>query len=449
MRYLVFGFLILFGLFHRITSSEFWPITISRTWLHPDRFEMSMLQKPLLTFVLSLFHIFSFSDVVHLILVKIFFATLGAAGVFALYYFVRRLAEPEKTFGFDAVALPALALFLMSPVFQTNYFSIRSDQMACVMFSFFLLFAERRNLRPALICLLIIPFMGIKEILFLIPGSVYFYFQFKSHFTRQVKIFVALGSGTALIWVLALNVSSVFYLSETFSKTELLSRYSSRSYIFEYPLLILSTLAAFYFIARKDKTFLPISVSSLLFLAILLALPQSFDFFIASVVPFIYIPLFLKGIQIYHSRPRLVLIAISAQLVFTASLKLYDNVPLYFSNSVQLSYIAKASALIHKNRLSYLDGEGILPTQTYLPCFASPMDSAANRGCLDMLSRNLPDVVIVTNRLMIVGDTVFEIVQKNYTQIYPNLFMKNEYVTEDVRSRINLGAEVGLPILIF
>lgn len=449
MRYLIFGFLILFGLFHRITSSEFWPITISRTWLHPDRFEMSMLQKPLLTFVLSLFHIFSFSDVVHLILVKIFFSTLGAIGLFTLSYFVQKLNEPDKNPAFNPVAYLGLALFLTSPVFQTNFFSIRSDQMACLVFSFFLVFALRRNIRPALICLLILPFLGIKEILFLIPGSLYFYFQFKTYFTRRVKLFVALGSAAALIWAVAINMSAIFYLHETFESTDYLTRYISHTFILEYPLLILSLISAIYFIFRPDKTYRSISLVSLLFLAILMTLPQSFDFFIASVVPFIYIPALLAALRIYRSYPKALLSALCVQIIFIVTWKLSANEVLYASNSTQLSYIAKASALVHKNRLTYLDGEGILPTQTYLPCFTSPLDSIANQGCLDMLNRNHPDVVIVTNRLMILGNVIFNLVQKDYTQIYPNLFIRNEYVTEDVKSRIDLGADVGLPIIIF
>ncbi len=410
---------------------------------------MSMLQKPLLTLVLSLFHIFSFSDVVHLILVKIFFATMGSLGLFALFYFVRRLLNPEKPVNYNAVALPAFAFLLTSPVFQTNYFSIRSDQMACVIFSFFLVFAERRNLKQALICLLIIPFMGIKEILFLAPGLVYFYFQFRPYFTKRVFLFIALASGAALIWAVALNVSALFYLSETFKNTDMFYRYTSRTFVLEYPLLILSFVSALYFILRKDKKYLPISFSALLFGILLAGLPQSFDFFIASVVPFIYLPLFLAGLHLYSRYPKTVLLTLCAQIVFVTGIKLSDKEPLYDSNSLQLSYIAKASALVHKNRLTYLDGEGILPTQTYLPCFASPLDTMANRGCLDLLKNNEPDVVIVTNRLMILGDGIFKIIQQNYTQIYPNLFMKNEYVTEDVKSRINLSGDMGLPILIF
>lgn len=449
MRYLIFGFLILFGLFHRITSSEFWPITISRTWLHPDRFETSLLQKPLLTLVLSLFHIFSFSDVAHLILVKIFFATLAAAGLFALFYFVRQLNEPATTPSFNLVAYLAAAFFLMSPVFQANFFSVRSDQMACVVFSFFLVFALRRHIKPALICLLIIPLMGIKEILFLIPGSLYFYLQFKPYFTSRIKLLIFLGGAAALVWAIALNMSALFYLHETFDNTFYLTRFNSRTFISEYPLLLLSFVAALYFIFRADKTFRPISLVSVLFLAILLSLPQSFDFFIASVVPFIYIPFFLASLHIYRRHRKIVFTVFCTQALFAVSLKLYWNEPLYISNSVQLGYIAKASALIHKNRLTYLDGEGILPTQTYLPCFTSPLDSIANQGCIDMLNRNHPDVVIVTNRLMILGDIVFRLIEKDYTQIYPNLFMRNEYVTEDVKERINLSAELGLPIMIF
>ncbi len=449
MRYFVFGFLILFGFFHRITGSEFWPITISRTWLHPERFEMSMLQKPLLTFLLSIFHIFSFSDVVHLIIVKIVFAIISSIGLFAYAYYVYQTHEPKKTSDFNIVAWICLGLFAVSPVFQANFSSVRSDQLACVFFSFFLIFCYRKNLKFSLLCLVLLPFLGIKEIIFLVPGTVFLALEFRNVFTKRSLLFIGMTVVAALVWSIALNLDALFYLQETFQNTDLFARYGNRIFFFEYPMLIVGLISAVYFIFRTDKKYFSISVVSILFLLILMALPQSFEFFVASVVPFIYIPVLLMFLQLWKRYKIVICAAVFSQLAFVSWVKLSTGELFYESNLQQLHYISQASALLHKNRLSYLDGEGILPKQTYVPCFASPLDSIANQGCIDMLKRNRPDVVIVTNRLIAIGEIIFTLLHDDYTQVYPNLYMLNEYVTEDVKARINLKGEMGLPILIF
>lgn len=450
MKYLVFIFLILFGVFHRITSSEFWPITISRTWLHPDHFEMSMLQKPLLTFILAFFHIFSFSDVNHLVMVKIFFSTLAAIGVFAFAYFVHQTDTPNKKIDLNTIALTGLSLFLISPVFQNSFTSVRSDQIACVFFSFFLIACGQKRLKLSLACLILIPFLGIKEILFLIPGSLYFAFTFKSRFNKRTLFFIGLTAFAALVWAIALNLDAFFYLQETFQNTDFLARYKTYIFQLEYPALVSSFFAAAYLLLRADKKQAPLGALSIVFLLILAALPQSFEFFVASIVPFIYLPLFLVSLSIWKKSKPIVLSALLAQLIFVGWMKMTSGGGIFYeSNFTQLRYISKASSLLHTNKLTYLDGEGILPKQTYLPCFSSPLDSIANQGCIDMLKRNRPDVVIMTNRLMAIGEVIFTLVQNDYTQIYPNLYMLNEYVTEDVKRRINLNSDIGLPVIIF
>ena len=71
----------------------------------------------------------------------------------------------------------------------------------------------------------------------------------------------------------------------------------------------------------------------------------------------------------------------------------------------------------------YLDGMGSLPRQNFIPCFVSPEDEEANAFCQQELKTKHPEMVIITQRLLGLGQIVFDSVQLDYVQIRPNVWV--------------------------
>lgn len=446
MKYLIFTFFVVFGLFHKISSSEFWPITISRTWLHPDRFETSMFQKPLLTFFLAFFHLLNVSDVAHLIIVKFFFSLFTAVGLFSFSYFVLRFHDSKKKPDLTSVAVLSLLFFICAPTFQENFFSVRSDQAAFVLFVLFLNLCQSGFIRLSALCLLIIPLMGIKESLFLLPGALYYASQFNHLLTKRVLFYGCLFSAAVLIWAFALNLDALNYLGNTYEEATF-SRFASPTFISESTLLAGALISWIYFFSKKNKRMYPLCGVSMLLALALFLIPQSFDFFVASLIPFIYLPLILMLLQTLPEKKLLALT--TAHVLFVIATRYTFDIQFYQTNLTQLKFISKISDVVHRNKLTYLDGIGILPKQTYLPCFVSPLDAMANNYCISLLKEKKPDVVIITNRLLGLGDQIFQLVQNGYTQLYPNFYVLNEYVTDEMKKQQDLSDKNGVPVFIF
>jgi len=429
-----------------ITSSEFWPVTISKTWLTPSQFETSMLQKPLLTLVLSFFHLIKMPDVVHIAIVKLIFS---AFCVYGLYQFVRFVLKRCGHNPKDLLLVNIIAgLFaLSSPTFIAYFFSIRSDQVACVLFSLFLVFCEDKRPRSALAALALIPLFGIKEILFLIPGTIYYMVSFNFTFSRKGLIYLAGVSFTALVWAVALNIPFLYYLFEAYEGTNYFSRFDTFYYKHEMYLLCTSFLAAIYLIATRQKDHYKDAGLGLMFIVLLLAFPQSYYFYMASMVPFIYLPLFivlLKANLNQYAKFGL----IGVQIVFVLYGKLTLQSKFFDSVFDQYGNIIRASSFVEKHHFTYMDGMGILPQQKFYPCFVSPFDHQSKLNCLNPLKS--PDVIIVTNRLMGAGQGIFDMVQQKYTQILPNIWVLNSSVSESILKEKDLSLRgLPLPILIF
>ncbi|MCC2677707.1 MAG: hypothetical protein K0R29_283 [Pseudobdellovibrio sp.] len=429
-----------------ITSSEFWPITISKTWLTPSQFETSMLQKPLLTLFLSFFHLIKMPDVVHVALIKLIFSAFCTFGlyIFIKFVFKRTGHNPRDTLSINIVA----GLFVLSsPTFIAYFFSIRSDQVACVLFSLFLLFCEDKRPRAALAALALIPLFGIKEILFLIPGAIYYLLSFKISFSRKELIYLMGVAITALVWVVALNIPFLYYLFEAYEATNYLSRFSSFYYKHEMYLLLTSVIASGYLLWTRQKEHFKDAGLGLMFLFLLLVFPQSYFFYMSSLLPFIYLPLFIVLLKAPFSQyAKIGMIAVQVTFVLygkvTLESKFFDSVFDQYGN------IVKASKFVEKHRLTYMDGMGILPQQKFYSCFVSPYDEQAKFNCLN--PRKAPDVVIITNRLAGLGPPIFEAVEKNYTQIFPNLWVLNSSLNSDILNEKDLSPRgLPLPILIF
>jgi hypothetical protein len=425
------------------TSSEFWPITISKTWLTPSHFETSMLQKPLLTLFLAFFHLFKLPDLVHLIVVKALFSAICTYGLYIFIKFVLKKCGLKN----DVHMMNIVAAFfvLSSPTFLNYFFSVRSDQIACVLFSLFLIYCEDKKIAPAFIALCLIPLFGIKEILFLLPGGFYFLATFKDKFTRKISVYTVGFALAALVWVVALNIPYLPYLFDAYEGTNYLERFNAVYYKHEIYLIGISFLLSLYIFVSGQRVFYKESLLSVICLIMLLAFPQSYYFYMASLLPFIYLPLFIMILRI-NVNAYIKVLALSAQIIFIFYSKF--NLQAFFLESVvhQYKYIAQASRFVRQHHFSYMDGIGILPQQKFYPCFVSPFDQSSNSNCLTPLKD--PDVIIITGRLSGLGEPIFQKAQNQYTQIYPNLWVINSLASEEIKAETDMST-TNWPLAIF
>lgn len=447
-HYLLFA-LLLFGCFYRITASEFWPITVSKTWFTPQQFEFSMLQKPLLTVFLAFFHLLPLSDIAHLLVVKLVFSLLGVCGIWALINFLLEISEvpvPQKD---KYLAFGILALTLLSPTILSHFFSVRSDQLATTFFSFFLLFSNRKKLVPSLIFLSLIPLAGIKEVFFLPAGLLVFYFHFKHLLSRKFLFFSFFAMFAAFVWLIAYNIPALYYFVETYEQTDLsLARLSSYILKIESLSILLALLSGLYIFKKSLKPLYPYVLNSLYFILVILIIPQSYSFLIGSLLPFILVPLGLV-LFLNHERKILLLSSLAVMFFYTLTVRYNHNAFLYSSSFKQLEYINTVSEIIAKNNLHYLDGIGILPRQAHYPCFASPNDLVANASCLDRIERQPLDSIIITSRLMYVGEQVFKVVDTSYEQILPNFWVNKSKLSDGILKNKNISADISPAFILF
>ena len=409
-----------------------------------------MIQKPLLTMFLSLFHLIPLSDTIHIFLVKTVFSVFGVMALVYFSHFVLEITEfkHSKIQKPDLAALMALFLVAVSPLIRNNFFNIRSDQIAFFLFSLFLLFCGRKKMWPAVATLVLIPCFGIKEIIFLLPGALYFYWTFRSIFTQKMLVTICLSVLTVLVWIVALNMRSFFYLLESFVASDYYLRFGPAGILPESFTLLISLAAVVYILVFRLKNYYKLGALALFSVLIFLSFPQANTFFIASILPLAFLPLLAVLLDSQFKKVFKVLVAAVA---FSAStgFTFYYRLPFYETNFAQLWFIELASKVVKSNAFSYLDGEGVLPRQHFHPCFVSPEDEAANGSCLKRMIEEKPDVIIITRRLFYLGEVVFKNVQAGYVQIYPNLWIRQEKMTDNLRSKVDLSAKKPLPIIIF
>ncbi len=394
--------------------------------------------------LLSLVHLLKFNSYSHLVFVKVLFSLVTVIGFFIFLKFVAKLTEtPDTPLRLNIMA----ALFtLASPTFLSYFFSVRSDQVACVLFSVFLYLTYQKNLKWAVATLLLIPLFGVKELIFLIPGFIYLIWTFKDRFTKLTIFWLGLLSSALLIWIVNLNFPALFYLLYTFEVTNYAERFRTSYFRNEAFLLTASLLISIFILLTKRTQYYKIAVTSLCFTALLVALPQSFYFFMASLLPFIYLPAIAMLISLKINNWIKVSI-ISAQILFVA-VNNFTGILSFDSVQPQLKFVTVASKLIRKNKFTYIDGMGILPRERFYPCFVSPNDNFAKERCLKPSFK--PDVVIITNRFASLGDQVFEYVKNDYTQLFPNFWVLNTSINEKIKAQINLELDQkNLPIFIF
>lgn len=427
MNYLIYAGLVLYGLFYHISASEFWPITISRTWFTWENFEFSLLQKPMFGLFLAIFHLFPLNDPYHLYFVKLVFSVIGLCGLILFITFVAEASGKRLTPTYKSLLL--LLLLAMSPSLLTNFFRVRADQLTFFVFAFALLFSQRKQYPKSIACWIILPLISIKSLIFYVPAGFILYPEFKVFISglrpvqqNLLKLLFLAG----VIWVVALNVPALSYFKETYSTMDFPNSYLKRFLFSESLILIGSLTVSFYAIYKKEKNLTRYALASLASFVIILLIPQSYPYLVASLAPIIYLPGLLKMFSPAHSGYKRFALS-GLQILFVAGSLIYKKESLHRSNLNQIDYISQAARIIDRNNLTYIDGTGILPRQNFIPCFISPHDDVANNSCSEFLRSNVSDIVIATTRLNYLGIDFYKTIESEYTQAIPGFWIKNNY----------------------
>lgn len=442
-NYFLLVLLFFYGLFYHISSSEFWPITISKTWYDFNNFEYSLLQKPLFGLFLSIFHLLPLNDVQHLYTTKAVFTFFG---VLCLWYFAEII---KKLTNLNSSSIAKnnfiyLILLILSPIYLMNFFNIRTDQVSLLLGLIFLNHYHQRNFKISILLLLALSLISVKSSLFFLILSPFIFDLFKQNIrTAKQLFFLALSLLAIIVWIVAFNFKAIEYFASSYSN-ENYSNFFLVSYLkSEFFAYTLSIIISIYFLFKRKYT--PYSISCLLAAVIVLIAPQSYPFLISSFVPIIYLPLFLFILTKLSDKKILLSTVVISLLSIWINIQFFIN---YRSNFDQFKFIKSASHLVNKYQLTYADGMGILPRQSFLPCFSSPGDEDSNTTCLDILRTNRSQVVIVTQRFLTIGFHEFSNLNAYYTQVLPNFWIKNENFKVLPKEAINLNT-IPVPAFIF
>lgn len=449
--YILFVALYCYGLFYHISSSEFWPITISKTWYTLEQFEPSMLQKPLFSLFLSLYHLIPLTDIEHLFFVKGVFCFIGIGCLYLTAKIACILADVKFT-NFTGTVLILFSL-AVSPTLLNNFFRIRSDQLSLFLFLSCCYFLLNSHYKKSMLTAVLTLLTAIKSVIFLPLILLLFFLKLKvnNYFNKISKLYITISLLTilaVLIWVLNFNIPAFYYLLDTFNQTHYPSPWLIHFLKLEFVSLILLFISYIY-LYKKNPYFVLISLVSAISFLLIAVIPQNFPFFIAGLAPLLYMPLFVMIAAFYKKKYLRYLYALGVLLL--VNIKLNPESVLFSPNDKQFKYIEQLSQFIEHNNLYYLDGIGLFPRQKLVKCFTSPNDASANFACKNKIERALPDIIIHTGRLASeLGLDVSGLVNQSYNNELPFIYLKKSgqytYI-EKIKPLLSNGEMI--PLLLF
>jgi hypothetical protein len=422
---------------------------MSKSWLGLTPFEFSSLQKPLLYFILAPIHLIpAINDIQHIMVAKGLFTVLGTGSLLILSYLViQNKSKTNKNEVFFKMGCYLFLTLLFSPSLSFNFTAIRSDQLSFFLLILsFLIISFGNYLKTTLLLILILPLAGVKSLIFLPAGFIYFILSNSSRFSIKQKIFYSTVIISIVVWMAALNPDAIRYLIDIYLNRTYQHKWDSVLYRFEATPFIISFFILIYkIIKNKYDSVFNFSFISTYFFIFYLFYPQKYEFFVASIIPFALLTAFsffddlLKNMS---SRTRAVLLI--AFIMSGVGIRSFFKFDFYRSSSYQFKYIKYTAPILKQYNLTYIDGIGIYPRQNLgnQPCFSSPTDNVSNNNCLSRLKKQDTDVVISTSRLTYVDPNVPKMIENDYIQILPNFWVKKE-----IQNKFKIKTDLQIPDL--
>jgi len=210
------------------------------------------------------------------------------------------------------------------------------------------------------------------------------------------------------------------------------------------PLLIMSLLASTWFRSRIPRSILRYFDYASALTVLLAFYPDRLPFFIASLLPFIYLPLaaawpeLLKVTSIKRTNWRRASTMVWAFCVVSC---LYWSAFLIFchNNELQRQYISWIERQpLDEADVRIYDSVGILPfSHKSFMWYVGPSE-AGNGSVFDSILRSKVEVIPYTSRLMFLGPKLWDYLRENYTSDFTGLFVR-KYEAHLTTSRVNSG----------
>lgn len=448
-RYSIYIITITYGFFANISSSEFWPITVSRTWFNFINVESAVFQKPLFTIFLSTFHMLPLNSYWHILLIKFIFSFLGTLSIWYLIKLVSSILSFK--FNNSKQIIMVLLLLLLTPVFSENFFRIRSDQLTFLFFTMFLYFSHKKMFKNSTLLFVLILLTAAKNIIFIVPCLIIFVDDFnllKRKYNKLTLINIILFLITALLWLYIINQDALYYLLQTYRSISFPAEHLKIYLKSEFLIFIPAIIVSIYILTKqKYRELKRYALLSLYFFIAILTMPQSFSFYIAGLVLFVYLPLILFIIKV--NCPKYILFSYALiQLIVTFWSK-QNIIYSYSTHFNQTKFISQVSQFAEKYSMTYLDGAGLLPRNNFIACFVSPEDTFANQHCMNKLNDSTADLVIVTGRLFYLGEEIFKILELNYVELGPNIWVKKNKSSLVVKEYAKTIDTSLIPMILF
>lgn len=431
IAWLFIGFaLFLNGINSFISSSEYWSIYLSQKLFVFDHTWASVNLKPLFHLILSSIYLLNLNDFYHIYATKILFSLNGIFQFFLIYKILMNFQRNQILNFFLTL------LLFSSPLFLANYDRIRSDQLVLTFFLIFILVSMiqlKHKLGIQLALVVVFPLIAFKHFYLSLLALFFFKKTEVSNFFIKIKstqkLIFFLSTLALILWLFYFAAPAASYFLASF---ETAANYFYNVFIWIKTEWIYIYLSLFPFFVKDfrnelhQKNLGKLVYVQLGVIILLLLFPQKTNFFIAGLIPIFYLSALCFLNFLYNNRlfsKGIILVGVISLSAFSIYLSRKTS-HLFTLNNPQLIAIDRMSTIITKNKLTYLDGVGVLPKADNLGCFVSPDDEISNRTCIELIRSKTPDVIIVTNRLMNLPFDFQSLTELDYEAIGPNFFIR-------------------------
>ncbi len=255
-----------------------------------------------------------------------------------------------------------------------------------------------------------------------------FYFLIPASALVLGRQILGLGSGfIENIYALAINYHfnslSNLWEAENFSALQ-------RSLQINFLQYLVVIVGVFLFFLKKKQRSKQHSTALLLFClagGTLLVHPERWDFFVASLIPFLALPGIFVFEAINKNWQKWIL---AAALLWTPLHMTYYS-GWWFSNKGQLKYVDQVEFIMaHFPDALLFDATGVAPRVDNLLWFLGPYDTQGNRKTLKVVEQIRPEVVLFTPKLRFGGPELIIILNKHYDEVRPNLWVSHRIAAE-------------------
>jgi hypothetical protein len=428
------------------SHSELWAITTSQYFFNNSGHTMFIYAKPLFHGLLSLFYALPLNDVAHIQWARGLFAFIGALNLWLIYQIATsQLQRRSASLWFTGFILSFHVVF-------TQCFRVRSDWFS---FSFFLILLYfLLNPRPQgrapqktdrLIPLLILfSFLATPKAIYLISMGALLYLIQSPLNRRRLKnavlyFVVPVGLTLSLATLTGELIFSQFgaltfalhYYIQSFSTQWLLS-----PFVAVQQTLVVNSLQCFVIVtglfycgknikSGNNKKYLLITTLAISFILIH---PERWEFFLATMVPLLCLPLLtLLNVKKY----RRWLYGLSPALVVLPLWLTYGETWLVTNKHQQRAIADLAELTKFFPEESYFDSTGALPRQSFFPFYFDENNPASNQNSQEKARIAKPGLVFLTAKMQIGGGRLLTFLLENYKDRGGGFWLRKDLIKQD------------------